>query len=149
MKLRQLVEEYLKEARMMQVATAKDGQPWACTVYFAFDKELNLYWISTPTRRHSLEIENNSKVAGVIVLPHKPGQEVRGIQFEGVAKSLGKKESMNALKHYMLRFGMPIKRVKEILAGKDKHVCYGIKPSSIILFDEVNYPDSPRQEYKL
>ena len=148
-KLRKLIEDYLKEAKLMQVATSKGNQPWACSVYFAYDKDLNLYWISTPTRRHSQEIENNSNVAGTIVLPHTPGDPVRGIQFQGTAKSLGKLGSAKALRYYMKRFGIPLKRVRDILEKRDKHVCYAIKPNLIVLFDEVNFPDNSRQEYKV
>ncbi|MBI3443059.1 pyridoxamine 5'-phosphate oxidase family protein [Candidatus Woesebacteria bacterium] len=150
MKLRKLIEDYLKEVKMLQVATAKDNQPWACTVYFAFDEKLNLYWISKPSRRHSEEIRNNDKVAGVIVLSHAPGDKVRGIQFQGVAKELtNKNEAKPGMKYYAKRYGMKPERVNAILDGTDGHVCYKITPTLYVLFDEVNFPDNPRQEYKI
>ena len=150
MKLRKLIENYLKEAKMLQVATAKGNQPWACTVYFAFDEELNIYWISKPTRRHSKELRNNAKVAGVIVLPHTPGDDVRGIQLKGVAKELtDKDEATSGMKYYAERFGMKQDRVKAILNGDDGHACYKITPNLYVLFDEVNFPDDPRKEYKI
>lgn len=150
MKLRKLIENYLKEAKMLQVATAKGNQPWSCTVYFAFDEELNIYWISKPTRRHSEELRNNARVAGVIVLPHIPGDDVRGIQLQGVAKELtDKQEATNGMKYYAERFGMKQNRVKTILDGTDGHLCYRITPNLYVLFDEVNFPDNPRQEFKI
>ena len=150
MELRTLIEDYLKEAKMLQVVTAKGNKPWACTVYFAFDEKLNLYWISRPDRRHSEEIRSNDKVAGVIVLPHTPGDDVRGIQFQGVAKELtGKSETMQGMKYYAKRYGMKQERVNAILDGSDGHVCYKITPSLYVLFDETNFPNDPRQEYKL
>lgn len=150
MELRKLIEDYLKDARMMQIATAKDNQPWACTVYFAFDEHLNLYWISTPTRRHSEEIRINENVAGTIVLPHTPGDDVRGIQFQGIAKELrDKNEAKEGIKHYAQRYGMDKKRIDAILEREDGHVCYTISPTLYVLFDEVNFPDDPRQEYAL
>lgn len=150
MELRKLIEDYLKEAKMLQVATAKDNQPWACTVYFAVDEDLNLYWISKTARRHSQEIRENEKVAGTIVLPHTPGDNVRGIQFQGVAKELtDKDEAKVGMTYYAERYGMDQERVDAILKGKDGHVCYKITPSLFVLFDEVNFPDDPRQEYRL
>jgi uncharacterized protein YhbP (UPF0306 family) len=149
-KLKTLIKEYLEKARMMQVVTARDNQPWACTVYFAYDDSLNLYWISSTTRRHSEEIRNNEKVAGTIVLPHTPGDKVRGIQFQGVAKELAsKEEAIAGMKWYAKRYGMKPERVDAIVGNKDGHVCYKITPTSIVLFDEVNYPDDPRQEFRL
>src|ERR1700690_33649 len=112
MELRKLIEDYLKEAKMLQIATSKNNQPWSCTVYFAFDDKLNLYWISKPNRRHSEEIRNNDKVAGVIVLPHTPGDKVRGLQFQGIAKELSNKDDATAgMKYYAKRYGMKPERV--------------------------------------
>ena len=150
MQLRDLIKRYLKEARMMQIATSKNDQPWACTVYYAFDDTLSIYWISKPSTRHSIEINNNEKVAGVIVLPHKPNDKIRGIHFQGVARELvSKKEIAAALIHYVKRYGLKPARVKEIIAKKEGHLCYKIKPSLFVLFDQQNFPDNPRQEYKL
>lgn len=147
--VRKLIEEYLQNARMMQVATAKDNQPWACTVYFAVDENLNLYWISKTSRRHSEEIRNNEKVAGTIVLPHTPGDDVRGIQFQGVAKELSGEEAVTAMKCYAQRYGMNQDRVNAIVENKDGHVPYRITPNMYVLFDEVNFPDNSRQEYSV
>lgn len=148
LELRKLIEEYLKKAKMLQVATATGSQPWACTVYFAFDEKLNLYWISKPTRRHSEEIRKNKKVAGTIVLPHNPGDEVRGIQFQGIGKELtNKTEATEGMIYYAKRYQMKLDRVNKILDGSDGHLCYKIIPTLYVLFDEVNFPDNPRQEY--
>ena len=150
MEIKQLITDYLKEARLMQVATSQDNQPWACTVYFAFDEDLNLYWISKTDRRHSKEIRNNEKVAGTIVFPHTPGDDVQGIQFQGIAKELtDKKEAIIGMKYYAERYGVKPERVNTLLDGSDGHTCYKIMPDLYVLFDEVNFPDDPRQEYKL
>jgi len=106
--LREIIEQYLSEATLMQVATSKDNQPWTCSVYFVYDSALNLYWISTPKRRHSQEIRENSKVAGTVVLPHTPGQDVRGLQFQGIATELKGKEALPAMLLYAKRFAMPM-----------------------------------------
>lgn len=150
MKVRKLIKEYLEKARLLQVATTKNSQPWTCTVYFAFDEKLNLYWISSPDRRHSREIRNNKKVSGTVVLPHTPGDDVRGIQFQGVAQELKtKKEAETGLNCYAERYGMKKDRVRSILNHQDGHLCYKITPKLYVLFDEVNFPANPRQEYTL
>lgn len=149
MDLKKLITEYLSEARLMQVSTAKGNQPCTCSVYFAFDTDLTLYWISTPQRRHSEEIEANGKVAGTIVLPHTPGQKVRGVQFQGIGKRATGEEMQKAMDAYATRMGMSAERKQRILDGKDNHAAYMIKPSSFVLFDEVNFPDNPRQAYEI
>lgn len=149
MDLKKLITEYLEQARLMQVATSKGDQPWVCTVYFAADDMLNIYWISKPNRRHSEELKNNSKVAGAIVLPHTPGDDVRGIQFQGVAYELSGKDAGEGIGVYAKRYNMPQERVEKILNGTDGHAVYKIKVDTFVLFDEVNFPDNPRQEYKV
>ncbi len=147
MEIRQLIKEYLNDARLMQVATSKDNQPWACSVYFAFDDEFNLFWISLPSTRHSQELKANQKVAGTIVLPHTPGDAVRGIQFDGVAKELTTGEEFHhALELYAKRMNMKEERRQKIADGKDEHNVYMIKPTLFVLFDSLNFPINPRQE---
>ena len=94
MKLKKLIEDYLKEAKLMQLATAVDNQPWVCNVWFAADKELHIYWFSSTTRRHSSEVLKNNKVAAAIVLPHSPKDSARGLQLEGTASLVGDKKTI-------------------------------------------------------
>jgi uncharacterized protein YhbP (UPF0306 family) len=149
MDLKQLIKDYLEEARMLQVATSKNDQPWVCTVYFAYDQDFNIYWISKPSRRHSEEIADNANAAGVIVLPHTPGDKVRGIQFEGVAEKLANPEQIKeSIGYYEKRYNRP-GIGEDMISGKNEHVLYRIKPRLIVLFDELNFPDDPRRELKL
>ncbi|HET9947136.1 MAG TPA: pyridoxamine 5'-phosphate oxidase family protein [Patescibacteria group bacterium] len=150
MDLKALISDYLTTAKIMQIATAKENQPWACTVYFAADNNLNIFWLSTPQRRHSEEIESNEKVAGAIVVDHAPGDKVHGIQFEGTAKRLTNQEEIDhAVDTYAKKMGTDAKRVEELKSGKDSHAVYMITPKKIVLFDVIHFPDNPRQEYVL
>lgn len=150
MNTKQLITDYLEEARLMQVATSRDNQPWACSVYFAYDDTFSLFWISLPSTRHSEEIRANQKVAGTIVLPYTPGSPVRGLQFEGIAQELHSgNEFLHALDVYATRMKMSNSRKENIIKGKDGHVVYRIQPKSFVLFDTKNFPDSPRQELQL
>ena len=149
MDLRKLITDYLQEARLMQVATAKDNKPWVCTVLFAYDENLNLYWISKPDTRHSQEIMTNEKVAGTIVSPSALGENVRGLQFEGIAKQATDEDMQKAMDVYAGRVGMKDERKQNILSGKEGHVAYMIKPTQFVLFDTLNFPDNPRQAFTL
>lgn len=154
MNIRKLIEEYLKEAKLMQVATSAGNKPWVCSVWYVHDENLNLYFISRKDRRHSQEIKNNSEVAGTIVIPHSEGigQKVRGLQFEGKAEMMGlgglfkayqllKKKYPNIVKH--------IPSLELIKKGSILVRVYQIIPTTIVLFDEINFPDNPRQELQL
>ena len=149
LKIQNYVVRYLDEARLMQVATCVDGQPWCCTVYFAHDNLNNLYWISLPDARHSQEIGQNAKVAGTIVLPHTYGGPVRGLQFEGTARAIFDDEEIRRLSAaYSERFGRAA-LASDLISGQNPHYLYQIKPEYFVLFDTRNFPNQPRQEWRL
>ncbi|MDQ5954057.1 MAG: hypothetical protein QG647_795, partial [Patescibacteria group bacterium] len=88
--VRKLIKDYLKEAKMMQLATVSNGKPWVCNVWFAADKNLNVYWFSATNRRHSIEVAKDSHVAAAICLPQTSSDKPRGIQLEGTAELVAK-----------------------------------------------------------
>ncbi len=90
-RLEKLITDYLEKAKMMHLATVGgDGRPWTCNVWFAADKDLNIYWFSSVTRRHSEEVMKNPHVAAAICLPQTPADKPRGLQLEGTAELLTK-----------------------------------------------------------
>lgn len=62
--------------------------PWVCEVHFAYDDDLNLFFRSLKSRRHSKEVDGNSNVAGSIIDKYAIGEEVIGVYFEGNARLL-------------------------------------------------------------
>lgn len=150
MDLRKIIVEYLKEAKLLQLATSLDSQPWVCSVWFVSDEDLNIYWFSSITRRHSDEVVKNNKVAGAIVLPQSPKDPPRGLQFQGIAETLTNQEDIDkAISIYEGRI-FSKEKIKEFMEHKEKqHKFYRIKPTQFVLFDLVNFPDNPRQEYKV
>lgn len=72
----------------MSLGTSKDNKPWVCEVHFVYDENLNLYFRSLTSRRHSQEIAANPHVAGNIVKQHAIGEYPLGLYFEGTAEKL-------------------------------------------------------------
>lgn len=149
-KIKQLIKEYLKEAKMMQLATSIDNQPWVCSVWFAADEDLNIYWFSSTTRRHSNEVLQNQKVAAAIVLPHTPKDPPRGLQLQGIAEVLeNQKDIDKTISVYEGRI-FPKESINSLMQNKEKpHKFYRIKPTQFVLFDALNFGDNWRQEYNL
>ena len=136
----------------MCLATSKNNKPWACTVWYVNDEDWNLYFISQKARRHSIELKENPNVAGTIVLPHVKGsgEKVRGLQFEGTARACKLTELMKAHKLYISKYELAEDIPKlELLKLSLSYTYYKITPSVIVLFDEINFPDEPRQELVL
>lgn len=150
MSLKKLIENYLRETQLMQLATSVNNQPWVCNVWFASDGDLNIYWFSSTIRRHSKEVLKNPKVAGAIVLPQTPKDPPRGLQFQGIAKLLTKQVDIKKATTLFEGRIFSKKQIKELMLHKNKpHRFYKIKPTRFVLFDAVNFPNSSRQELNL
>ncbi|MDE1825373.1 MAG: pyridoxamine 5'-phosphate oxidase family protein [Candidatus Micrarchaeota archaeon] len=151
MEIREFVREYLRDSKLMHLATSVNDRPWLCHVWFAYDKDLSLYFISRDSRRHSKEILAQSRVAGGMVNhPLKGfGQKVRGLSFEGWAEELcGEKEISAAFGVYSKRWlkAKDHYRIKELVSGESHGRIFRILPERYVLFDEINFPEQPRQE---
>jgi uncharacterized protein YhbP (UPF0306 family) len=148
--LRELIQDYLQEAKLMQLATAVDNQPWTSSVWFAADKDLNIYWISSTTRRHSNEVLKNKKVAAAICLPQTPKDTPRGLQLQGTAELLTDKKSIAKAIFLFARRIFTKAQIKQFMKDKNHpHRFYKITPTQFVLFDALNFSDNSRQEYNL
>jgi uncharacterized protein YhbP (UPF0306 family) len=83
--IEQVIRDYLPQVIHMSLGTSKDNKPWVCEVHFIYDDELNLYFRSLTSRRHSQDIAVNPQVAGNIVKQHAVGEFPLGLYFEGTA----------------------------------------------------------------
>lgn len=90
LELKKVFFEYLRTHNTMSIATSKDNEPWAASVFYASDG-VTLYFISNAIRaRHSKNIEVNNKVAVTINEDYKlkkfdDWKKIKGIQLEGYA----------------------------------------------------------------
>lgn len=91
----QIVREYIEKTMHMSLATVSGNAPWICEVHFAYDGNLNLYFRSLKSRRHSKEIAVNPNVAGNIIDKYNLGDAVVGVYFEGKATLLESGEEQN------------------------------------------------------
>ena len=144
----ELIRSYLPQGRMMQVATVADEQPWICTVYFVEDDDMNLSWLSLPTRRHSQEIARHNKIA--VAIPIKFDKPVVGIQAEGDAAAVADKLLIaTVMQRYVDRYGSGQQFYDNFVAGRNQHVLFKLTPRKFVLFDEVNFPEDGRKEILL
>lgn len=148
---KELIKKYLKEARVMHLATSVNNKPWVCNVHFYADDDNNIYWISTEARRHSQEIAQNPNVAATIkVHEDKPDEMyVIGLSVEGTAELLTEEETKKIGPHYVKKLDKVSTLVEDILSGKNPHKFYRLKPTNFVLFDTLNFHDNPRQEFSV
>lgn len=147
MEAAQLVNKYLRQAKVMQIATVHEGKPWICSVYYVADGQ-KLYWLSWPSRRHSQEISVDSKAAIAIVVD--AGQPVIGIQAEGVAREITDPAEVERIAAvYVATHGVGKQFAANFAAGTNQHHMYCFVPEKMWLFDEKHFPDSTRHEVAL
>jgi uncharacterized protein YhbP (UPF0306 family) len=84
-----IIRGYLPQIVHLSLATSQGNKPWVCEVHFAYDDQLNLYFRSLTSRRHSQELTANPFVAGNIVRQHALDEYPLGVYFEGQAEMLG------------------------------------------------------------
>lgn len=86
---KQHILEYLKEQNLMQVATNGIDHPWIASVYYSFDDDLNLFFLSSPTTIHCEQIAQNQNVAVAITNSQQSmSGNKKGLQLFGVAQQI-------------------------------------------------------------
>ena len=131
----------------MQLATVKDGQPWLCTVYFAADDDLNLYWSSGRSRQHSMEILNDAKAAVTVV---RDTERKQALQITGNAYEVNDDDLERVHGLYTAKFGPKDFDLEEVKKHDPEGRAYWVfKPVTISLWDEINFPEAPKQRFDL
>lgn len=147
MDIEKTVREYIDKTVHMSLATVRDNKPWVSEVHFAYDNDLNLYWRSLKSRRHSQEIADNPHVAGNIIDKYAVGESVVGLYFEGVAELLVPgEEQQEAFKLLRTRVDAAENALQDA-ASEDGHQFYKISVKDWYVFGR--FGGTSGQKYKL
>lgn len=149
MDLKGSIKKYLASTDAMQLATVSDGHPWLCTVHFVSDEDLNIYWLSTPARRHSQHVASDPKTAIAVAI--KTDKPVLGIQASGSTHAVNEKEEVaRVMTLYSLKHdGSGKDFYDNFLNGTNEHLLFKFTAHEFGLFDELNSPGKGRQELHL
>ncbi len=91
------IKDFLCERYQMVIATYGEDHPWIATVYYSFDKDLSLYFLSDPNTLHCQQIAKNPNVAlSISDAPQNPSAKKKGIQIFGMAEQVS---GMHKIKH--------------------------------------------------
>jgi len=152
--LRQAIDTYLSEGRILHLATVRNSIPWMCHVWYAKGtRQHTIVFTSNKARRHSSEIDSNSVIAGGIVanVPDGLGAKVRGLSFEGRASQATGDATKDAYEAYAERWPRvrSMFSLNDIISGDTPMRMYVVTLLRVVLFDEESFPTSPRQELNL
>lgn len=112
----------------MSLATASRNKPWSATVFFAYDKNLNLIFFSREDTRHCKDIHENPYVS-VAMNQDQQGHGIEGAQITGRASKVSSREHKKFYALYKSRF----KWADEFASD---HALYLIKPSEVWYINE-------------
>lgn len=96
----QKTQYLLENNRTMTIATADaSGKPWVSPVFYSYDKDYNLYWVSDKNARHSKNVVARPQVSISIFGQVQSGEGLDGVFFDAEAvELLDKKEIEHAIK---------------------------------------------------
>ncbi|ABB32342.1 pyridoxamine 5'-phosphate oxidase-related FMN-binding protein [Geobacter metallireducens RCH3] len=131
------VQRYLLDHNVATVATSGSGGPWAAAVFYANDG-YTLYFLSSPTTRHCLDLAQEACVAVTIQEDYADWLEIKGVQIEGIAVEISGAEEEKARKLYGRKFpvvGLLAQAPAAIVKAMAKVRWYKVVPHRLYFID--------------
>lgn len=138
--MKEQVFDFLKDKRLMALASYNTEYPWICNVYFVTNDNLEFYFLSSPETIHIKQIKENDKVAFIVADSHQsPESDKRAVQAWGEAKVVN---NMEELQWFLNKFtDNPSKyNAEEIIKGIGR-IVYKITPKKMKLFDTEKFKE--------
>lgn len=129
--------DYLRDHAVATLATGDGKDIWAAAVFYVNDR-FTLYFLSSPTSRHCLNLARNRQVAVAIHEDYVDWPEIKGVQIEGVADEISGEELDRARRLYAEKFpvvGLPAQAPAAIVAALLKARWYRIVPHRFYFID--------------
>jgi len=137
MMLNTRVQGYLQEHRVATLATNSGAAPAAAAVFYV-NHGYTLYFLSSPTSRHSLNLSKNPRVAVTIQEDYADWLEIKGIQIEGIVSELTGAEEAEARRLYGQKFpiiGKLAQAPAAIVKALAKVRWYKVDPQQLYFID--------------
>lgn len=131
------VQRYLRDHNVATVATSGSGGPWAAAVFYVSDG-YTLYFLSSPTTRHCLDLAQEARVAVTIQEDYADWLEIKGVQIEGIAVEISGAEEEKARKLYGRKFpvvGLLAQAPAAIVKAMAKVRWYKVVPHRLYFID--------------
>ena len=145
--IEELVREYITKTVHFSLASVKDGKPWVCEVHFAYDDDLNVYFRSLTSRRHSQEIAQNPNVAGTIVRQHTLEEGCGGaLYFEGTTELMTDETARAAVMPFFAKQHGAKEAILEEVAKTDGHQFYKISVENWYLYGKFGQEKSAKYQ---
>lgn len=115
LKAKQIIEENI----YCTIASASTkGEPWISPVFFAYDQDYNIYWVSNKDAKHSQLIRSNPQIAIVIFNSQAAEGKGDGVYVEAEPQELVNEEdikkAIEALNKRVTKDQFRVKRLQDV-----------------------------------
>ena|SRR5581483_8219512 len=161
MDVKSIAKSIIESSTYLSLATTDGEEPWVNAVFFASDKNLNLYFTSYNDSVHVKNILKNPRVAVAIFDSHiiPGGGRGQGVQIKAMCHRVKGSELSEAIEVvYTKRFPDPKERATKDLSiehfskpdsvGRTDHI-YKIVPEKIYILDKTPGKKDTRVEVAL
>jgi uncharacterized protein YhbP (UPF0306 family) len=106
----ELVARLLRQQTTLTLATTgEDGAACATPLFYLADEELSLYWLSSASSQHSLNLKRMPQAAAAVYGNAASWREIRGVQMRGAVSIVAEPERRQLLvKAYCERFKLGV-----------------------------------------
>ncbi len=130
---RDIIQAFLESQSSLALATVNAaGQAEVAPLFYVSDEALNLYWLSSESSRHSVNLAARPHVAATVYPMAWNWNDIRGVQLEGEAQAV-RDEFLRerVLQRYLAKFLLPASFDAQIAAT----TLYVLKPQWIRWLD--------------
>jgi len=130
---RDIIQAFLETQSTLALATVNAaGQVEAAPLFYVSDEALNLYWLSSESSRHSVNLTARPRVAATIYPMVWNWNDIRGVQIEGEAQAVRDEfVRERVLQRYLAKFLLPAS-FDELIAATTMYV---LKPQRLRWLD--------------
>ncbi|MGB5156123.1 pyridoxamine 5'-phosphate oxidase family protein [Desulfobacterium sp. N47] len=135
--LKKIILNYLESHHTLSLATVGEGLPHAATVFYV-NIGLDLYFLSSPTSRHGINMSHCARVSATINEDYAQWRLIKGIQLEGFVKTVSGIWENGRLAIAFIKkfpdvadFFSPRKLGEKILSKVEKVKIYELTPTRI------------------
>jgi uncharacterized protein YhbP (UPF0306 family) len=94
----EVVAALLREQTTLSLATTNErGEPCVAPLFYGVDEDLSLYWLSSQSSLHSLNLAATPRAAATVYRSVKSWREIRGVQLRGAVSQVTEPERRSAL----------------------------------------------------
>jgi uncharacterized protein YhbP (UPF0306 family) len=141
--LKNSIGPILQTNELCSMATVDNTLPYINTAYFAYTNDLTIYFLSNPSRQHSLNLASNPAISLSIFNGTQPFASLaQGLQIFGKCWLTKEANARKAFDVYSKRFPKLLQEVpcfEDYEAGVIQSRLYELRATNVKIFDEPSF----------